>query len=430
MKSLKLLGLAAALLLPTIGAGGLWAQELKFDGYVNSGLGVVSTDIKDQDSVLKAFGTDSQQNGYRFRLNGAYQNEAGNAGARLRFQSQATLANGYFSLPYVYGWVKFVNDIFYAAAGIIDDGTWATGDWWLNGDRIDGGLGALLKVTPVKGLDLGFGAYVVNVQAGGNNQILGTGNIIFANIRPKIGDVEYTYSAAYTLQDVFRLGATFRWKNKAGYDANSALDGYQGRDESSRLLGEFRYLGVKDLTAVAAASFDKIEDFDNSGNIILSETFAYKLNDLNLGLNAAQFLYNRKADAKPDKDPGLLFNLWVSYAFGSIVPRLDLAYFLGGQSSLVGNGNYTWGRTTTGFASKLGTGDVDDDYSVFNIRPSVKFNLNSRVFVEIGDSINFDSANFDGYRKDGQSISAADARLGDTKSRLGNVFYIDFRWSF
>jgi hypothetical protein len=434
MKSLRLLGLAAALLLSTVGVGGLGAQELKFDGYVNSGLGVVSTDIEDSDTFLKAFGVDSQQNGYRFQLNGSYQNEAGNAGVRLRLQSQATLANGYFSLPYVYGWLKFVNDIFYAAAGIVNDGTWATADWWLSGDRIDWGLGALLKATPVKGLDLGFGAYVVNVQAGGNNQILGDGKINFATVRPKIGDVKYTYSAAYTLPDVFRVGATFRWKNKAGYDANSALDGYQGRDESGRLIGEFRYLGVKDLTAVAAASFDKLEDFDNSGNVILSETFAYKLDSLNFGLNATQFLYNRKADAKPDKDLGLLFNLWGSYAFGGIVPRLDLAYFLGGQSSLGGNGNNTWGRTATGFASKLGTADVDDDYSVFTIRPSVKFNLNGRTFIEIGDSINFDSANFDAYRKDGRALSAAtattEAVTGDTKSRLSNVFYIDFKWSF
>jgi len=433
MKSLKLFGLAA-LLLSTIVAGGLRAQELKFDGYVNSGLGVISTDIKDSDTVLKAFGVDSQQNGYRFRLNGSYQNEAGKAGARLRFQSQSTLANGYFSLPYAYGWVKFANDIFYAAGGIVDDGTWATGDWWLYGDRIDGGLGALLKATPVKGLDLGLGAYVVNVQAGSNNQTLGAGNINFVDVRPKFGDVKYTYSAAYTLPDVFRVVATFRWKNKAGYDANSAKDGYQGRDESSRLLGEVRYLGVKDLTAVAAASFDKIEDFDNSGNIILSETFAYKLDSLNLGLNAAQFLYSRKADAKPDKDTGLLFNLWGSYAFGGIIPRLDLAYFLGGQSTL-GAGNNTWGRTTAGFANKTGTADVGDDYSVFSVRPSVRLNLDSRTFVEIGDIINYDFANFDGYRKDGQALvlthnDPTKILLGDTESRLSNVFYIDFKWSF
>jgi len=419
MKSLKLFGLAA--LLSTIIVGGLRAQELKFDGYVNSGLGVVSTDIENSDTFLKAFGADAESNGYRFRLNGSYQNEAGNAGVRLRFQSQFTLANGYFSLPYAYGWVKFVNGIFYAAGGIVDDGTWVTADWWLFSERIDTGLGALLKATPVKGLDLGLGAYVVNQQGGGVNNILGDGKINFANVRPKIGDVKYTYNAAYTLPDVFRLSATFRWKNKAGYDANSALAGYQGWHESSRLIGEFRFLGVKDLTAIVAFSFDKIEDFDDSGNIIFSETFAYKLDSLTIGLNAAQFLYSRKSD----NDPGLLFNLWGSYAFGKIVPRLDLAYFLGGQSTL-GAGNNTWHRR--GFVNRIGTTDTDDDYSVFSIRPSVKFNLDNRTFVEIGDKINFDFANFNGYRKDGKAITSTDP--GDTSSRLSNVFYIDFKWSF
>jgi len=431
MKSLKIFGLAAALL-STIGAGGLRAQELKFDGYVNSGLGVINTDSENSGAVLKAFGADSELNGYRLQVNGSYQNEAGNAGAKFRFQSQSSLANGYFSLPYAYGWVKFVNDIFYAAGGIVNDGTWATGDWWLFSERIDWGLGALLKATPIKGLDLGLGAYVVNVQSGGNNNVLGTGSIKFEDVRPKFGDVKYTYSGAYTLPDVFRLAATFRWKNKAGYDDASALVGYQGRDETSRLFGEFRFLGLKALTAVAAASFDKIEDFDNNGNIIISETFAYKIEDLNIGLNAAQFLYSRKNAAKPDKDPGLLFNLWGTYAIGNIVPRLDLAYFLGGQST-VGAGNNTWHRR--GFVNKTGTKDVEDDYSVFSIRPSVKFNLDSRTFVEIGDVINLDSANFNGYRKDGRAVvlthdDPTKILLGDIDGRLSNVVYIDFKLTF
>jgi hypothetical protein len=198
-------------------------------------------------------------------------------------------------------------------------------------------------------------------------------------------------------------------------------DGYLGRDESSRLLGEFRYLGVKDLTAIAAASFDKIEDFDNSGNIIISETFAYKLDSLNVGLNAVQFLYNRQSEV----DPGLLFNLWGSYAFGNIVPRLDLAYFLGGQSNLAAitasGPTYTWQRPR-GFTNKTGVKDEEDDYSVFSVRPSVRFNLDGKTFVEIGDIINFDSANFDGAYKDSGDENK--------KSRLGNVFYIDFKWSF
>jgi len=433
MKGNQFFGFAAALLLSTVILGGLWGQELKFDGYVNSGLGVVSSDIEDSDPILKAYGIDSEQNGYRFRLNGAYQNEAGNAGAKFRFQAQATSGRGYFTLPFAYGWVKFANDIFYAAGGVVDDGTWVTGDWWLNSERLDWGLGALLKATPVKGLDLGVGAYVINVQGGGSGNILGDGNgASFASAIPKLGDVKYTFNAAYTLPDVFRLSATFRTKNKAGFDSNSALPGYQGSNESSRLIGEFRFLGVKELTAVVAASLDKLEDFDDSGNIILSETFAYKVNDLTIGLNALQFLYNR-GDA--DIDPGLLFNLWGSYAIGKIVPRLDLAYFQGGQSALAA-GNNTWARTRVGgFVNKIGAANADDDYSLLGARPSVRFNLDARTYIEIGDLINYDFANFDGYRKDGQALSETVGgvpitRPGDTKSRLSNVVYVDFRWSF
>jgi hypothetical protein len=86
----KILGLTAALLLITTGV--MYAQELKFDGYINSGVGVVVNNKDNSDPYFKAFGVDSEQNGYRFRLNGAYTNEAKNAGIRFRFQSQANLS--------------------------------------------------------------------------------------------------------------------------------------------------------------------------------------------------------------------------------------------------------------------------------------------------------------------------------------------------
>jgi len=430
MKSKKLLSGLAVLVLLT-GVGSLGAQELKFDGYVNSGIGVVSTDNEDTDTFLKAFGVDSNQNGYRFRFNGTYQNEAANAGVKFRLQSQSRLdRGGYFSLPFAYGWLKFANDILYAAGGIVDDG--GTADWWFNGDRINNGLGALLKATPVAGLELGLGAFVVNVQNGANNSVLGaTGALNFADVRPKFGDVKYAYSAAYTLPDVFRLGAAFRWKNKAGYDNNGydfaagkPKDGYLGRDESSRLLGDFRYLGVKNLTAVLTFSFDKLENFDESGNIVFVETFAYKLDNLNVGLNANQYLYVR---GDTDTDLGLLFNLWVSYTINKIVPRLDLVYFLGGQSFLgdtttANATNYRWQRVGFQPQPTAGLSDKDDDYSVFSIRPSFKFNLNARTFIEIGDVIDYSFANFAGAYKDSKDANK--------KSRLSNVFYIDLRWSF
>jgi hypothetical protein len=342
----KILGLAAALLLSTVAVGGLWAQDLKFDGYINSGLGFAVNDKEGDDAFFKAFAADAEQNGYRFRLNGSYTNEAKNAGARFRFQAQSTLSNGntagYFSLPYVYGWVSFLKqdnyDIITLNSGIIEDSTWQTGDWWLGPDSVHPytGLGALLKLTPIEGLNLGVGSYLINRLGGGNNNFLAIDNL---GTILKPWDVKYTAHGGYTMKDVFRVGLSFRSENRASDNKKTTIS----NDQSSRIFGEFRYLGLKDLTAVVATSIDNIgegfegKDFATKGNIIISETFGYKIDDLSFGLNAVEFLYNKTDNdgEKVEMNPGLLFNLWGSYAFDTIVPRLDLVYFAGGRSNLV-----------------------------------------------------------------------------------------------
>jgi hypothetical protein len=453
----------AALILVT--AAVVFAQELKFDGYLNSGLGVVANDRDGDDPYFKAFGVDSESNGYRFRLNGAYQNEAKNAGVRFRLQSQRNLTigsnvpvtvkvpakdengndievnatasvsvprtYGYFSLPYAYGWVGFLENKITLAGGIVDDGTWTTADWWWNDDLAEG-LGLLLKAEPIKGLNLGFGTYTITQQTGGSNNILSFGGNLpnFGNVTPKLDQVKYTVNTAYTMPDLFRFGVIFRNKNRTFWsktDTSISDDayGYGGYYEPWTLIGELRVLAVKDLTAVVVGVFDYIDNFSKKGNITLSETFGYKLGDINFGLNAVQFIYNRE-DGNGDKieyDPRLLFNLWGSYTINNIVPRLDLVYFVGGQSKTASGANQ-WERR--GFAAqaadKKGIKDDDDDYSVFSVRPSVKLNLDSRTFLEIGDWINIDMGNWDGAYGD----------KGDAKKRslFTNVFYVDVKFSF
>jgi len=426
----KILGLTTVLLLSMIAIGGLWAQDLKFDGYLNSGLGVVADNNEDNDPYLKAFGVDSESNGYRFRLNGSYTNEAKNAGVRLRLQGQRRIdVSGYLSMPYAYGWVGFFDSKITVTGGIVMDSVWETVDWWWNDDQGEG-LGLLLKAEPIKGLNLGVGAYTISQQSGGNNNILGFNNNArlpnFGDIIIKPKDAKYTFNASYALPDIFRLGVTFRTKNRAGWRPSTVDDisGYQfdnyayaSREELSQLIGEVRILAVKGLTAVVVGVFDTLDEFSDKGNITLSETFAYKINDdLNLGLNAAQFLYNR---GDVDMNPGLLFNLWGSYAINTVVPRLDLVYFMGGRSKTVGS-EKQWERR--GFVNVAKAKDAEDDYSVFSARPSVKFNLDNRTFLEIGDMINFDFGSKDGAYGDS----------GDAKktSRLTNVFYVDVKFSF
>jgi hypothetical protein len=410
----------------------VFAQDLKFDGYLNSGVGIVAND-RDKagnDPYFKAFGVDSESNGFRFRLNGSYQNEAKNAGVRFRLQGQRTMdISGYLSMPYLYGWVGFFENMITLTGGLVDDATWTSADWWRNDDAGEG-LGLLLKAEPVKGLNMGVGAYVISQQSGGNNNRLQVtpnagGNASlpnFANIMPKPEDVKYTFNVAYTMPDIFRLGAIYRTKNKAGWAAGRDNDGYAygGQEESMFFQTELRVLAVKNLTAVVVGAFEKLEKFDERGNVILSETFGYKLDDLNVGLNAVQFLYSRQNDdGRIDMNPGLLFNIWGSYAIDKIVPRLDLVYFLGGQSKTASGANQ-WERR--GFVNVAKAKDAEDDYSVFSVRPSVKLNLDNRTFLEIGDMINIDFA-----VKNGAYDDSGDA---DKKSLFTNVFYIDVKFSF
>ena len=426
MNSKKIFGLAFVLPLLMAAAGGLWAQELKFDGYLNSGLGVVADNNEDNDAYVKVFGVDSESNGYRFRLNGSYTNEAKNAGVRLRLQGQRRIdVSGYLSMAYGYGWVGFFDNVLTVTGGIVDDGAWTTADWWWNDDQGEG-LGLLLKAEPVKGLNLGIGAYVISQQSGGNNNILSVGGALpnFRDITLRAQDAKYTFNAAYTMPDTFRLAASFRTKNQAAWGVLPAGKdpdnyAYSGREESSQLIGEFRLLAVKGLTAVVIGIVDTLDEFSDKGNITLSETIGFKINDdLNIGLNAVQFLYNTQTSGK-DTDPSLLFNLWGSFAFGKVVPRLDLVYFKGGTSKTVA-ADKQWERR--GFAAAKGAKDVDDDKSVFSARPSVKINVDNRTFLEIGDMINYDFANFDGAYKD-----SGDA---NKKSRLTNVVYVDLKFSF
>jgi hypothetical protein len=433
-----------------IAASGLFAQELKFDGYFNSGIGLIISDRKDAedeavDPKFKVLGVDSEQWGYRFRLNGSYANSDNNAGFKFRIQSQSrtdtsasatidgttvTLAVnpiGVFGLPYAYGWVSFLDNKITLNGGIVDNGTWASGGAILNDDQGEG-LGILAVVSPIAGLDLGIGAYLRNVQSGSNNNTLYDNNsagINFANLNVNPLDAKYTFNVGYTAADLLKLSATFRLKNKAGGAASTSYDvddyKYGGRDESSRAIIAARLLMVDNLTAIVEAELNKIEDFGDSGTITIYETVGYKLGSLNVGLNMAQYLNqvedpDNVADLARKGDVGLRFNPWVSYALGSIVPRLDLVYFNGGIPDGISATSDDWKYFRNSYASNF-----NSKYSTITARPSVKFNLDSKTFVEIGDAFSYIMG------PDGSFAQGTDP---DNSSRINNVFYVDFKWSF
>jgi hypothetical protein len=406
---MKMKRILAVLLVFTAGLG-LFAQELKFDGYLNSGLGVASTSADTgtgPNPYITAFGVDSWQPGYRFRLNGSYTNEAGTAGARLRFQSQAkTLSAGTpatdlglsFSIPYAYGWVKFFENVLTLSAGIVDDGTWATGGALIAraGDDQGEGVGALVKITPIAGLDIGLGAYVIGTKGGGDNQVL-TRSLAS---QEELTDARYTFNLGFTLPDLFKITATLRTEN----DSNRTPPA--GSRQSTRGIVGVRILAVPGLTALVEGELDKLQNFSDTGTISIYETLGYKLGIIGVGLNAAQHI-----SQATDTDPGFEFAPWVDFALGTFVPRLDLVYFLGGKRGFSTTAPENYNRINFG-------PNYDGDTDVISARPSVKIVIDPKTFVEVGDVVYLEN-NFTG----------SDARPTNPWV-LSNVFYVDFKWSF
>ena len=443
---MKKQGIAAVLLAAgVIAASGVFAQELKFDGYVNTGIGILSTDARVQDGAdtktadirVVPFGVDSEQPGYRFRLNGSYTSEDGNTGAKFRFQAQSKFTAGALSIPYAYGWASFLNRILTVTGGLVDDGTWATGGA-IFADDVGEGLGTLIKVSPIPGLNLGVGAYLISQQGGGSNNALvvpvgesttpAGDSTDFSKFDVPLDRLKYTFNAGYTIPDLLKITAAFRTANQTGDAtsryANSDLEVF-GSNETSKLIFGAQVLAVPNLTAVLEVEADKLEDTgvdrdkDNI-DVNLYETLGYKLGDLAVGLNAVQYI---RVEKDVDHDLGLHLNPWVSYTLGSIVPRLDLNWFLAGTG--------TTALATTSANAALGTkyhrevfaykdnGDADD-VSVIAVRPSVKFNI-GKGFIEIGDLIAY------ALGPDGAFADADDAQKS---SSFNNVFYVDFKWSF
>jgi hypothetical protein len=360
----------------------LEAQEFKFDGYINSGLGFWFTDDNDEDHQLMVYGVDSERNVGRFRLNGAFTNEAKNAGANFRIQAQGRgKSNGEvnaLALAFGYAWVKPF-EMLNIKAGLVDDSTFRTGDVLLN-DSLSEGVGVLFKLTPIKNLDIGAGAYAATYGGSSDNNFIPR-----IESQLDLEDGKYTFNVAYTMDKVFRMMAGYRTENNTGGDS---------KYNPSEFLAELRLLAVNNLSAVLVAQIHNVNSNDEiDKGIRFYESFNYKYNDLIFGLNAAQYLITRVDSTKSD-DFSLQINPWISYSFndGKIVPRMDFVYFLGGELNGV---NYHRRGLQPSYNS---------DDSIINIRPSVKFNMDSRNNFEIGNSFYY----------------AAESE------KITNVFYLDF----
>ena len=376
-----------------------FAQELKLDGYINSGIGLrVASD--DDNPALRVFGVDSEQRGGRFRLNGSYTNADKNVGANFRLQLQGAVATGALGPSYVYGWVKPV-EMLQIKAGIVDDSTWETGGALLKDDQGEG-AGVLFRLTPIENLDIGFGVYAWSQDSSSRNNVISTPGAI-----QNWWEAKYTVMASYTMPDVFKFNVSGRNYNKTGGRINATE---AQKVQSAQVIGELRLLMVKDLTAIIEFQLDglwnpdrKINKFNDDGMFNIYETIAYSMDDLKFGLNAGQYFKNHSTH----KDFSLLFSPWVSYALaeGKIVPRLDAAVFLGGHQNI--DGNYDRRE----YKASSNTASYNLEETTFGIRPSVKLFLDSRNFMEIGNAFYCN-------------------KVKDVDAVLTNIFYLDFVFRF
>jgi hypothetical protein len=372
----KLLVCTAALLC----AASLFAQEasqaFKVNGLIDSGIGLFATNEEDVDPYVSVWAPDAEVPLYRLQFTGTYDGFDGFIGAKFRLRINGGTLQG----KYAYGWVNLFKNKITINGGLVDNGTWNTGGFF--DSDLDEGHGALIKVSPIQGLDIGFGMY---------------GNLKEDN-QLGFSDAKYTFNLAYAMPEIFKFIASFRPENKA---------------ESSRMFITGQLLAVSDLTVVLTGDLDNLTDFSDTGKINLYETLGYKIRGIKFGLDAAQFISQTK-----NSDLALYFNPWVSYTIEAgrvdIVPRFDFVYVAAGRPY-----DISWETEGLPIYSNYNfdcvSPEYKKDFSFFFIKPSVAFNIGDS-FLQIGDVISFEN---------GPSQT-----WGTKDSRFSNAFYVEFCWSF
>jgi hypothetical protein len=314
-------------------AGGAFAQEssVKISGSVNTGLENRYTtvdaedwglgDVTDQDFYAKAH--DADVDNIRADINvDAEVDENVSVHAKFRLQpGGSSLASNHFYVPYAYGKVTTfgIVDIY---GGLVDNEAWKTaGD---EADDVGEGLGGLIQIRPIEGLNIGFGVYDTDP-----NQPNGT---IFL-------DTSFTYGASYTMADTFR----------------AEISGQTQGQMMQKIFAGAEIFAIPNLS-LALEVFSTTLSNEDAGWTI-DEKASYDLGALDIGLTLWQFInlpnlgpvgdVTRRAlnnsgwnisqadwDALAWKEflLGLKANLWASYEIGAFVPKLEIYGGYGGIS--------------------------------------------------------------------------------------------------
>jgi hypothetical protein len=407
-------------------AGGAFAQELKFTGYVNTGVAVLGgEDVPYSDDGITSYARDAGRAGTRFQLNGAYTNGDFGFNFRLRAQGQGTANNSLF-VHYAYGYATLFDTV-KLFAGDINNGSWETqGDW---GDDQGEGVGALLQIVAIENLNAGVGIYWTGLTGSSSTTVF-SGSTSASGIQygtaAQLGSVvdshyltKVTFGGAYTMPDLF--GIQTAWavgRNKDGekYAINSGDIGISVL-AVPKLTAEFEFV----LTGIGndkenIPSTDVADALLENDGVTLTgsqavimptapaymfvQSLGYEINDqLNVGLIAYEYLST--AEFNNTKYDKLSFSAtpWVSYKINEMfTPKLTFTYSQHLDPDFVGDFD-DWTPTY-----------LDDKTAMMEIVPSILWNVAPNATIDIGVGYYFGK-----YRDDSQSAYK---------------FYTDFLWKF
>jgi len=341
------------------------APTLVWGGSVNSGFAEVSNSAAST-NVGQYYDYNSESGG-RIRLQGAINAADGNSGFQFRVQNDGLGATApVLNQAWAYG--KFLDGMVKVEAGKLNNYAFSTGDWACFGDH-DGGLGALLSVTPMEGVAIG--AYLP-MPTGGTGYTSGT------------------LQFAYTMKDVFTL--------VGGYTLSPLTTN----------TGDI-YAGVV-LKAIPNLAFDaelqltKLADSAPvlSGTTTIVEHAAYTMGAMTASIYAAQWMYAAASS-------NLYYNFEPQVAY-KVADPVTVA--------LIGN-VYTYNQGASGWNFLSPTDGISALTSIAGGSPVLAFGAGPNVQLSVG-----------GFKVTiGDYYGIIPAFAGAATTNI-NVFYTGFAYSF
>jgi hypothetical protein len=360
------------------GGGKAFSQNLSFHGFIASGLGI-NLDNKQLLAVENFVGTPA---GY-FSLNPTLDNEEKTAGISANlsvmpgWQARENLSP---VMPWFYGYTKLWDELVTIEGGLLKELRFTTGELVM-GNTEDGtsALGGLVILKPHSTVQVGLGAYLGLLT---DYETINPVHPINGMMGVKAENGLYAANVAFSLPNVFDLIVGYRLPfTDESSDPVFHPDPVENPD---RFIASVKLTAIDNVSLVLEADLEGISD--NAINALYGLSASYTRNDLKLGLNSVLRNDDRKGElySFPDfpvttgDDPYLGFMLYGTYTIGSLIPRADFFFGLGGT----GPNDYYWQRF---FRTNVSYNFAD---KFFAFRPSVMYKFTPLMSVEGGALLN------------------------------------------